>query len=186
MEYYKNFDLENIIYINDEGIECVEQWKDMPNFGGVYQVSDLGRVKSFAIHNGTKSRIIKQSKSKKGYLRIIVYKNKKRFNFQSHRIVAQIFIPNTLFLLEINHKKGNKTDNRACAIEWITHEDNIIHAVKHSLIQKGEKCHKAKLTEKQVLEIRDSNLSAKQLSEKYNVSKTTIWSTKRKEYWKHI
>lgn len=186
MEYYKNLQIENITYTDDDGISQIEQWKDIPDYDGIYQASDLGRIKSSMPHNGTNERILKQTQTRKGYLGCGLYKNKKRTSFQVHRIVAETYLANPFNLPEVNHKKGIKTDNRPCAIEWSSHDDNIIHAVEHSLIQKGEKCHKAKITEKQVFEIRESTFSAEYLANKYNVSKNTIWQVKRKETWSHI
>ena len=47
MKPYENLSLENIIYLDDNSIECIEIWRDLPDSEGMYQVSDLGRVKSF-------------------------------------------------------------------------------------------------------------------------------------------
>lgn len=44
-KYYLDFSLEPIVYQNELGLDCVEQWKDIPEYEGLYQVSDLGRVK---------------------------------------------------------------------------------------------------------------------------------------------
>jgi hypothetical protein len=186
MEYYKNLQLENISYIDDDGISQIEEWKNISDYDGIYTASTLGRIKSSMPHNGTSERILRQTKTRKGYLGCGLYKNKIRSSFQVHRIIAETYLPNSLNLPEVNHKKGIKTDNRPCAIEWSSHNDNIEHAVKYSLIQKGEKCHKAKINERQVLEIRLSNFSADYLSEKYNVSKNTIWQIKSRTTWKHI
>jgi hypothetical protein len=186
MKYYQDLKIEDIHYIDDDGISKIEEWKDIPDYFGKYQASTLGRVKSSMPHNGTFERILRQTPTKKGYVSCGLYKNKKRGSFLIHRLIAITYIPNPQNLPEVNHKKGDKKDNRPCAIEWSTHNDNISHAVENSLIQKGEKCHRAKLTEKQVLEIRASNDDAKYLSVKYNISKNTIWQVKRKAIWAHI
>ena len=103
-----------------------------------------------------------------------------------HILVAEAYIENPLNLPEVNHKKGNKKDNRPCAIEWSTHDDNIEHAVTNSLVQKGETCHKAKLTEKDVLNIRASSLMQKDLAVLYNISRQSISGIITRKYWKHI
>ena len=180
MQYYKNLDLKNITYIDTEGLSRIESWKDIPNYNGAYLASDLGRIKSNMPHNGTLQRILRQHTTKKGYLGCGLYKNKKRKSCQSHRIIAETYIPNPLNLPEVNHKFGIKDDNRPCQLEWSTHEDNIDHAVEHSLMQKGEIHSNAKLTEKNVLEIRSSIYSVEYLANHYNVSKNTIWQVKRK------
>lgn len=186
MEYYKNLQIENITYTDDDGISQIEQWKDIPDYNGVYKASTLGRIKSSMPHNGTNERILKQTQTRKGYLGCGLYKNKKRSSFLVHRIVAETYISNPFNLPEVNHKKGIKTDNRPCAIEWSSHDDNIVHAVEHSLIQKGEIHHKAKLTEKDVLEIRASNLMQKELAVIYKISRQSISGIKKGIYWTHI
>jgi hypothetical protein len=186
MEYYKNLELENIVYFDDDGISQIEGWKDIPDYDKKYQASTLGRIKSSMPHNGTFERILRQTPTTKGYVSCGLYKNRKRISFLIHRLVAITYIPNPLNLPEVNHKKGCKTDNRPCAIEWNTHDDNVSHAVENSLIQKGEKCHSAKLTEKDVLEIRASDYDAEYLAKKYNISKNTIWYVKRRATWTHI
>lgn len=186
MEYYKNLELENIVYFDDDGISQIEQWKDIPDYDKKYQASTLGRVKSSMPHNGTFERILRQTPTKKGYVSCGLYKNKKRGSFLIHRLIAITYIPNPENLPEVNHKKGDKKDNRPCAIEWSTHDDNISHAVENSLIQKGEKCHRSKLTEKQVLEIRESSLMQKDLAMIYKISTTSISGIKRRLYWTHI
>lgn len=63
-----------------------------------------------------------------GYLIVGLSKNGKRKNFYLHRLVAEAFIPNPENKPEVNHKKGNKYDNRACNLEWVTRSENQIHA----------------------------------------------------------
>ena len=186
MYYYKNLNLADIIYFDDEGVERIEEWKDIPNYDGIYTASTLGRFKSQMKHNGTNERILRQTPTRKGYLSLGLYKNKNRISFLAHRLVAETYIENPLNLPEVNHKKGNKKDNRPCAIEWSTHDDNIEHAVTNSLVQKGETCHKAKLTEKDVLNIRASSLMQKDLAVLYNISRQSISGIITRKYWKHI
>jgi hypothetical protein len=98
-----------------------EVWKDVNGYEGLYQVSNLGRVKSF-IQN--REHILSPAKTKKGYLYVRLFKNDKRINFRVHRLVALAFIPNTKKLESINHKNEAKTDNRADNLEWCTPEYN--------------------------------------------------------------
>lgn len=193
MEFYKNLDLKDVVYFCDiQNCMRTELWKDVPDYDGMYQSSDLGRFKSFMYHNGTSERILSQHKTKKGYLSINLYKNRKSGSFLAHRITAITFIPNPLNLPEVNHlenKDGvvNKSDNRPFLLEWSTHDDNISHAVKNSLMQKGEVSHQSILTEKEVLEIRaNSHLRKVDLAKLYKVAPQTISAIIHGKSWKHL
>lgn len=83
----------------------IEIWKDIREFEGLYQISNLGRIKSFY---GKKERYLKPIKDKDGYLQIKIYKNTKQYTAKIHRLVAKAFIPNPDNLPEVNHKDENK------------------------------------------------------------------------------
>ena len=134
IEYYKNLSLESLFYINDDGLVCQEEWRDIKGYEKRYQVSDLGRVKSLSrqifLYRGSfisKERILKQSQIL-GYLVIIPHKNDgvKNKYFKIHQLVAMEFlghIPCGL-LLVVDHKNNIKTDNRLCNLQIITTRKN--------------------------------------------------------------
>lgn len=96
-----------------------EQWKDIYGYEGLYQVSNLGRVRSLP-RNGTVNdiKILKQKRDN-GYLRISLKKNGFLKTFSVHRLVAQAFLPNDdLFKTQINHKDENKENNNVKNLEW--------------------------------------------------------------------
>ncbi|EOY8024275.1 HNH endonuclease [Salmonella enterica] len=73
-----------------------------------------------------------------------------------HRLVAEAFIDNQKLCPQVNHKNGIKTDNNVSNLEWVTAQQNILHAFSNSLMSfTGEKNGRAKLTMDQVKEIRD-------------------------------
>jgi hypothetical protein len=112
----------------------MEIWKDIIGYEGLYQVSNLGRVKSVAryteCNKGLRyqdAKIIKQSKItvKQRYPRVSLYKNNKRKGILVHRLVAQAFIPNPNnypYVLHINHNPANY---HVTDLEWGTQSENI-------------------------------------------------------------
>ena len=107
-----------------------EVFKDIKDYEGLYQVSNLGRVKSLQMG---KERILKPSFDRYGYFHVTLCKNKKRKGFTVHRLVAQTFIQNPLNLPQINHIDGNKTNNNITNLEWCDLSYNIKHAYKNNL-----------------------------------------------------
>lgn len=109
-----------------------EIWKDIPDYEG-YQVSNLGRGKSL-FRSGRKNEIILNPlKSSNGYLKFTLSLNGKTKQMLIHRLVAIVFIPNPENKPTVNHKFGNKWDNRASVLEWNTHAENRSHTFKFKL-----------------------------------------------------
>ena len=107
-----------------------EIWKDVVGYEGLYQVSNLGRVKSLERldknNHPVKEKILKQACDGvgKGYL----YVNLGRMGRgKIHRLVAEAFIPNPYNKPEVNHIDGNTKNNRVDNLEWVTHQENCIH-----------------------------------------------------------
>ena len=105
-----------------------EVWRDIEGYEGLYQVSNLGRVKSFAKKGNWKEKILIQSKTRDGYNIVGLYKNSKNTTVRVHRVVAKAFIPNPNSFLEVNHKDGNKNNNAVDNLEWCTCEENMKHS----------------------------------------------------------
>ena len=143
----------------------IELWKDIKNYEGLYQVSNLGNVKSvdryvYAGDNSNhkyqhiKERNLKLSGGDK-YIQVILCKNGKIKAFLVHRLVAEAFIPNPDNLPCINHKDENPKNNQVENLEWCTYKYNNeyngrINKCKHKISQtlKG-KPRNVKLTDEQ-------------------------------------
>lgn len=97
----------------------MEEWKTIPGYNGIYQVSSDGRVKNAYGH------FLKAETTRNGYKRVVFYDRKK---FSVHRLVALTFIPNPENKEVVNHKNGIKTDNRVENLEWNTWSENEKHA----------------------------------------------------------
>lgn len=109
----------------------MEQWKVVKGTEGKIFVSDLGRVKSFL--RNPEGNILRQQVDAKGYMRIAITINGTKLRYKTHRLVAEAFVDNTANKPQVNHINGNKKDNRACNLEWVTNKENAHHAIKNGL-----------------------------------------------------
>ena len=162
-----------------------EIWKDIEGFPG-YQISNLGKVKSF---KGLKPRILKQCLDGKGYLQTSF--NKKSIKIHS-LVITHFGSPKPTPLHECNHIDGDKTNNWWNNLEWMTKLENIQHAIDMGLrnYAKGENQGSAKLTESEVIEIRKlSKLkinTERKLSQLFKVSQPAIHNILINKTWNHI
>lgn len=176
-----------------EEIKIGEVWKDIPNYEGYYQISNLGRIKSVArkvkyqnSYRNVKEKLKKTFIGKQGYERVELSKNGKTKKYNVHRIVANVFISNPLNKETVNHINGIKTDNRVENLEWATRSENELHAYKIGLAKNSEKqrnvarlyCKENKIKSIIQLDL-DGNFikewkSAKEVEEKINISRKNI------------
>lgn len=111
-----------------------EIWKDVPEYEGVYQVSNLGNVRSLNYNNKGKTANISQHIHKTGYLNVILCKNSEKKTKSVHRLVALAFLPNPNGYQCVNHIDANKANNNVGNLEWCTHKQNTAHAIKCGLL----------------------------------------------------
>lgn len=99
-----------------------EQWRDVPNYEGLYQVSNLGRIRRMP-----KGKIRVQKATKNGYLQINLCKENKIRWVGVHRLVATAFVPNPDNLPIVNHKDEDKHNNCVDNLEWVTPRQNAVY-----------------------------------------------------------
>ena len=141
-----------------------EEWRDIKGYEGLYQVSNLGRVKSLprmvkrknGSYSITKEKMLKPSKNKDGYLKVGFNKDGICKKFLVHRLVAMAFIPNPDNLSEINHKDECKISNNVDNLEWCTHEYNLHYGTLYERSSKAR--FNNPLTSKPVCQYKNGNL----------------------------
>lgn len=103
----------------------MEIWKPIDGYNGRYEVSNMGRIKSYA-ENAQDGKLIYGVITKLGYHNIRLYDGKGGFKtFPVHRLVALAFLPNPFNLSEVNHIDENKRNNRVENLEWCSRDYNV-------------------------------------------------------------
>ena len=167
-----------------------EEWKRLiyndVDYGDRYLVSNFGRVKN------AKTGYVRNFKLYKGnnYYHMNIIIDGKTKTIKIHRAVAQNFVPNPDLLPEVNHKDGNKLNNYADNLEWVTNKENQIHAVIYQLSKSGEQAEKTKLTQEQVDYIKtccipgDKIFGCAALGRRFNIDRTTVSKIIHNYSWK--
>lgn len=111
----------------------MEIWKDVVGYEGLYQVSNMGRVKSIRFD---KEKMLKTWYDK-GYKYVELCVNRHRYKTGVHRLVALAFIPNPLNKPEVNHKDRNRSNNHVENLEWVTQSENVADAYKKGVLPRA-------------------------------------------------
>lgn len=127
-----------------------EKWKYIEGFRGIYQVSNLGNVRSIdrviKCKNGAKKvvkgQILSSRDDNKGYNQVDLYKNGIRTTIKIHRLVAIAFLKNPNNLPVVNHINSLRNDNRVENLEWVTFSENNFHAYKYGRRRNKEKIYR--------------------------------------------
>lgn len=159
----------------------IEEWRDIKQYEGLYQVSNLGRVRS-------RFKVLKTFDNGNGYLKVVIRKK----NHYVHRLVADAFIQNSFNKNEVNHKDMDRGNNRADNLEWTPSSENKLHAIGnggYAKQVKGEKHKLCTLSDLDVLEIyklKNSGLTMREVSKKFNCSYTNVWHIWHKKTRKYL
>lgn len=176
-----------------------EVWKPIGILCGFYEVSSYGRIRSIGrmivSRNGVirklERHILKPRIGRNGYYGLTLQRNGEKFYPDVHRLVAETFLDNYNDSFVVNHKNGNKRDNRVCNLEWVSPRRNTEHAIENGLrkdIGQGSKL--SKLTETQVIEMRklyfSDNMKVVDIALKFGISKGYVPLIMSRRRWAHI
>jgi len=153
-----------------------------------YEVDELGQVWSLPKKTRKGTRLIKALlHPKTGYMYLDLCKEGMIKKFTVHRLVALAYLPNPENKPQVNHINGDKTDNRLVNLEWCTRSENQKHSIKIGLrTTNGEKNSQSKLTEVEVLCIRNSKEKGSILAKQFKISHSTICDIRKGRSWTFI
>ena len=166
-----------------------EIWREIAGYAGIYSVSNLGRVRRDKPYRSTTmGRILKPQHDGKGYLMVGLYLDGLQSKWRVHRLVATTFCGPRMDRC-INHKDGDKHNNREDNLEFVTFSENTIHAYENGLIKTppSERCSATKLTKLQVERVcweYAHGFSQAVIAKAFNVSQTAISKIILRKTWK--
>lgn len=178
-----------------------EEWRTVVGFPG-YEVSSMGRVRSIArmipcarnqsLRTLMHGRIRALSLGSNGYLILGLYHEKRAVMARVHRLVCEAFHGLSAPGMQVNHKNGIKTDNRAENLEWVTSSDNLKHAFRvlmrrpsnGSATYKGERHVRSRRFDLElVAQLFAQGMTTKEVAARIGASKDTALLLKRGEHW---
>ena len=177
-----------------------EQWKEIKGNREIYEVSNLGNVRTKdregARGSNVKGHELMQHDNSNGYPRCNMNINGHSKSYLVHRLVAKLFISNPENKPDVNHKNGDKHNNSVDNLEWCTKSENEKHAwktgLKHDVATKGELHGMHKLTRKDVEYIRKHHvrnggtMKTSELARMFDVKPQTITEIVSERIWKSI
>ena len=173
--------------------DLTEEWRPVVGYEGIYEISSLGRVRNLATRQGTTAGLIlRQSPNGIGYASLSLTRDGISITYRVHALVLAAFVGIPPEGCEANHRDRNKMNARLDNLEYVSHLENVHHAMHTGLrrkTQKGTQNPAAKLSEMQIGEIRDSasaGLSYRDLSIRYGVAKSQIARIVRRHSWGHL
>lgn len=177
-------------------VPTIETWKDVVGYKGLYQVSNLGNVKSLSRvtnHGHKRQERILSLVNSSGYKYIDLCECGIRKKEAVHRLVATAFIQNPNNKPEVNHKDLNRGNNFVGNLEWVTRSENSLHASKNGALpdQWGENNPYSKLTTKEVRDIKNrikEGQTVYYIHKKHypHLHQQTLYGIKSNKRWKKV
>lgn len=158
---------------------------DIPGYKDYYKASSDGRIFSVRYNRFLKSSF----KGSTGYVLVDLSVGGVNKTYRVHRLIALTFIPLIDAKPYVNHKNGIKHDNRVDNLEWSSHSENLLHATRILKTMGGKNNNTAKLTEQNVLDIREKyskGIKVRSLSQEYGTTSSNIKAIVDKKSWRYL
>ncbi len=168
-----------------------EEWREIPGYDGAYEVSNLGRVATHVAGRfRSVNRIMNPGLKGNGYLKVSLGGRSAHKNHYIHRLVLQAFCPDSNGKPDVNHKDGNKLNNRLENLEWVSRSENMQHAMRIGLWSSvGTNNPQAILTPSNVKAIRQYLSEGKryaELAKLFGVCRGVIGNINNGKSWRHV
>jgi hypothetical protein len=171
-----------------------ETWRSVVDYEGLYEVSDLGRVRSIRFRNRVANRPRTEPKllsirQASGYSIVQLCKDNRTATKLVHRLVLEAFVGPAPSGFAGAHQNGCRTDNRLSNLSWMSYTDNERQKTDHGTALLGERANTAKLTASDVRAIRQqyaAGATKKGLARVWGVKDGTIFNIVTRKNWKHV
>lgn len=162
--------------------DCNEEWRPVVGYETQYLVSNTGRVYS------VRSQRELRAYTHHGYRRVCLRKHGEGRQMLVHRLVAEAYLPQSEGRPFVNHKSGIKDNNHLSNLEYVSHAENVRHAVETGIHNYGSRNGRATLNEQQVREIRARRASCRgtELAAEYGCSASAISRAISGKLWRHV
>lgn len=174
----------------------IEQWRPIANYEGLYEVSDLGRVRSCErrVKNGTgdrrvRERVRKLGLDRNGYLCVVLYRDDKPKPCSVHRLVAEAFLGPCPKGMEVAHEDGVRSNASALNLSYKTPAENNEDKKRHGTDACGERHPQAKITKHEVIDVLwlcSQRVPQRSVAALYGVSQSAVSLIARGVNWAHI
>ena len=165
-----------------------EEWRAVVGYEGLYEVSNLGRVRRVGAGRGaTVGRILETRSDRNGYRFVELTHHGQRHGVSVHRLVAAAFLGPSPEGQQVNHIDRDKMNSALSNLEYVTPSENVAHAYRTGVVpRQGIRHGMAKLTEEQVRAIRAASGTLKEIGDRFGVHLSTIHLIRSEKHWRHL
>jgi NUMOD4 motif/HNH endonuclease len=169
----------------------LETWRDVVTMPGIYEVSNLGRVRACPRLDSSGRRrpggLLKPWVNGDGYRHITLSLDGRQRTVKVAKLVAMSFCGHRPSLdHDVLHNDGNKLNDRAANLRWGTARENAADAAQHGVIKRGERHWKAKLTAADVAMIRQDRRPSRQVARAHGIADRTVRDIRDCRSWQHL
>ena len=146
-----------------------EIWTDIKDYEGIYQISNMGRVKNIKYNRFLKMGVTR------GYQIVILSKNNKTKSFLVHRLVMKNFCPvNDMDNLQVNHKDENKLNNCLSNLEWMTRKENVNYGTGIQRRAESQRFHNSRSKPIRCVETKEEFISIRECERITGIDKASL------------